>query len=153
MTPPNYGGVQQWNRLLTRRTKESSETTGTATVRTTSIGTRKLHRSPPFNLVEHTTRYFGYSSEITQTERDATWTITITCDPTRKDPRLEPKSILPDTRSFDERDLEYGRKNAEKLVENLRRMKVSEYEESLTDEYGTWSIVACWSGTLTNDPR
>ncbi len=32
-------------------------------------------------------------------------------------------------------------------------MKVSEYEESYTDEYGTWTIVARWSGTLTNDPR
>ncbi len=36
------------------------------------------------NLVEHTIRCFGYSSEMTQTEKDATWTITITCDTAQK---------------------------------------------------------------------
>jgi hypothetical protein len=114
---------------------------------------REAASQAAINLVEHTTRCFGYSSELTHAEKDATWTITVTCDPTRKHPKLKPKSIPPGARSFDERDLEYGRMNAEKMVENLRRVKVSEYEESLTDEYRTWTIVARWSGTLMNDPR
>ena len=108
-----------------------------------------------WNLAGHTKRCFRYGWEFTYRDENSAWTITVSCDTTKKNPNLEPMTLEPAPAGFepDEQELHERQQNLARMVENLRAINVAEFEDFVDDEYGTWKITARWSGPFLKDPR
>jgi hypothetical protein len=107
-----------------------------------------------YDLVRFTKLCFRYESEFTYRKGDSVWAVTVSCDPTKKDPRFEPKTLEEPSPGFrpDDRERNEAQKSLAGIAENLRILHLADSEDEL-QEYGTWIITARWSGPLLSDPR
>jgi hypothetical protein len=126
-------------------------TISTATVKVTFDWDAESVRQAGWNLFTPYSVLRRGSLDMTYPGSDGYWFISIYCNPAGRNPRLEPQTL--DPQPCLEVDPEDRQKNAKQLIDNLKRMKVSEFKDSYEDGFGAWTIIVRWSGTLVNDPR